>query len=85
MVTYTSRMSISSSRHLCPAAIAFLDPPYDQEREYTAAMELLAAKPPELVIVQHSVRFALPERYGSLSRYRMARQGDNVLSFFGVE
>jgi 16S rRNA (guanine966-N2)-methyltransferase len=64
------------------ASIVFLDPPYDQEREYTAAMELLAASPPELTIVQHSVHFVLPEQYGPLARYRTVRQGDNVLSFF---
>ena len=68
-----------------PAAIVFLDPPYDQEREYTAAMELLAAHPPELTIVQHSVHFALPARFGVLNRYRTVRQGDNVLSFFAVD
>jgi 16S rRNA (guanine966-N2)-methyltransferase len=71
------------SKH--PASIVFLDPPYDQDREYTAAMELLAAKPPELTIVQHSVHFALPGRYGPLSRYRTVRQGDNVLSFFSTD
>ena len=65
-----------------PAAIVFLDPPYDQEREYTAAMELLAAHPPELAIVQHSVRFVLPEHYGALGCFRTVRQGDNALSFF---
>jgi len=71
------------------ADIVFLDPPYDQEREYTAALELLSGMPPEptpkLTIVQHSVRLALQDQYGSLRRFRMARQGDNVLSFFGVE
>ena len=71
------------SKH--PAAIVFLDPPYDQEREYTAALELLAAKPPELTIVQHSVHFDLPGRYGVLSRYRTVRQGDNILSFFSAD
>ncbi len=68
-----------------PAGIVFLDPPYDQEREYTAALELLSSKPPELTIAQHSVHFALPDRYGPLARFRSVRQGDNVLSFFGVE
>ena len=38
--------------------IVFLDPPYDQEREYAAALEQLAENPPRLTIVQHSVRFA---------------------------
>jgi len=63
--------------------IVFLDPPYDQEREYVAALDQLAEAPPPLVIVQHSVRFALAPAYGPLERKRELRQGDNVLSFYG--
>ena len=37
---------------------------------------------PKLVIVQHSVRFALEERYGDLVKTRTVRQGDNALSFY---
>ena len=66
----------------CRADIVFLDPPYDQEREYRAALELLGENPPGLVIVQHSVRFDLEESYGALSRTRTLKQGDNALSFF---
>ena len=62
----------------------FLDPPYDLEREYAAALELLARAPPALAVVQHSVRLALAESYGALRRTRMVRQGDNALSFFGA-
>ena len=62
--------------------IVFLDPPYRLEREYAAAMEALAAKPPALVIVQHDVRLVLAESYGALQRSRTLRQGDNVLSFY---
>lgn len=65
-----------------PAHIVFLDPPYDQEREYAAALEILAGNPPALAVVQHSVRFALAETYGALRRTRVVRQGDNALSFF---
>ncbi len=69
----------------CPrqsADIVFLDPPYDQEREYAAALEALAANPPALVIVQHSIRRQLPESAGRLHLTRTVRQGDNILSFF---
>jgi 16S rRNA (guanine(966)-N(2))-methyltransferase RsmD len=65
-----------------PAEFVFLDPPYDQEREYGAALEALSAARPRLVVAQHSVRFALQDRYGSLGEIRRVRQGDNVLSFF---
>jgi 16S rRNA (guanine966-N2)-methyltransferase len=65
-----------------PADIVFLDPPYDQEREYHGALDLLAEMHPRTVVAQHSVRFALPESHGGLTRTRIVRQGDNALSFF---
>jgi len=65
-----------------PADIVFLDPPYDQEREYHGALDLLAEMHPRLVVAQHSVRFALPESHSGLTRTRTVRQGDNALSFF---
>ncbi len=65
-----------------PAEIVFLDPPYDQEREYTAALDLLAQSHPPLTVVQHSIRLALPEESGPLRRVRTVRQGDNLLSFY---
>jgi 16S rRNA (guanine(966)-N(2))-methyltransferase RsmD len=68
------------------AQIVFLDPPYELEREYAAALETLGGgenePPPELVVVQHSIRLAIGDRYGSLARSRTLRQGDNALSFF---
>ncbi len=64
------------------AEIVFLDPPYDQDREYAAALEALTANPPAILVVQHSIRRQLPESAGALSLSRIVRQGDNVLSFF---
>ena len=64
------------------ADIVFLDPPYDLEREYGAALELLSEAPPSLVVAQHPVRLAIADAYGSLRRTRTAKQGDNALSFF---
>jgi 16S rRNA (guanine966-N2)-methyltransferase len=60
----------------------FLDPPYSQEREYLAALELLSQAAPELTVVQHSIRLQLADSFGSLVRSRMVKQGDNALSFF---
>ncbi len=37
---------------------------------------------PELAVVQHSIRLALNDQYGSPTRSRTLRQGDNALSFF---
>jgi 16S rRNA (guanine(966)-N(2))-methyltransferase RsmD len=64
------------------ADIVFLDPPYELEPEYAAAMEALAARPPALAIAQHPARFALAESYGPLRRRRVLKQGDNALSFY---
>jgi 16S rRNA (guanine(966)-N(2))-methyltransferase RsmD len=64
------------------ADIVFLDPPYDLEREYGAALELVSEAPPALVVAQHSVRLAIADAYGSLQRTRTVKQGDNALSFF---
>ena len=64
------------------ADIVFLDPPYDQDREYESALAALADNPPALAIVQHSIRRAMPETAGDLRLARTVRQGDNVLSFY---
>ena len=64
------------------ADIVFLEPPYDLEKEYGAALEALTEAPPPLVVVQHSVRFELSESRGPLRRTRRVKQGDNALSFF---
>ena len=62
----------------------FLDPPYSLEREYTAALDLLAETPLTLTVVQHSVRLALADSFGALRRTRVVKQGDNALSFFSA-
>jgi 16S rRNA (guanine966-N2)-methyltransferase len=63
--------------------IFFIDPPYELEGEYAAAMNQLGAMPPPLVIVQHSTHFGPQDAYAGLRRTRVLRQGDNVLSFYG--
>ncbi len=65
------------------ADIVFLDPPYEQEREYGSALAKLGESAPKLVIVQHDVRLKLNASYGALRQTRVLRQGDNCLSFFG--
>jgi 16S rRNA (guanine(966)-N(2))-methyltransferase RsmD len=65
--------------------IVFLDPPYESSKEYDLAMEALERREAPLVIVQHSSRFTLKEKYGKLRRYRQIKQGDNCLSFFERE
>jgi len=64
------------------ADIVFLDPPYPKDTEYQTALDVLSAKPPALTIVQHSVRYRIPDEYEALVRARTVKQGDNALSFF---
>ena len=67
------------------ADIVFLDPPYEKAVEYDSALSTLGAAPASgRVIVQHSSRVELKEEYGSLRRYRVLKQGNNALSFYGT-
>ena len=63
------------------ADIVFLDPPYELANEYEAALSAVPSAD-SMVIAQHSVRTALNPSYGSLSKVRSVRQGDNLLSFY---
>ncbi len=62
--------------------IAFIDPPYDQEKEYTDSLGVLAQSGCKLVIAQHSSKLTLESVYGALQKFRVLRQGDNSLSFY---
>ena len=62
-----------------PADIVFLDPPYEMQSEYAAALGQAQAP---LVIAQHSVRYDPGEVHGTLNRTRLLKQGDNALSFY---
>ena len=70
------------ARHL--PDMVFLDPPYQQEGEYGAALKVLGDVAPGLVLVQHSARMPLPETAGQLRRTRVLKQGDNCVTFFEV-
>jgi len=74
----------SANLHLggIEADFVFLDPPYPKEREYAASLDSMSARPPKLVVAQHSFRFVLDEEYGTLRRTRYLKQGDNALSFY---
>ena len=74
----------SAPAHLARFApdICFLDPPYDLDSEYAAALGVFGWMPPALVVAQHTVRLSLEETYGRLRRIRVLRQGDNAISFY---
>ena len=74
--------AVSNKVALHPCDVAFLDPPYDLEREYSVALHALGLAPPRLVVAQHSVRAKLRDEYDGLRRVRVLKQGDNALSFY---
>src|ERR1700679_3341827 len=43
------------------ADIIFIAPPYPKDTEYQTALDVISAKPAALTIVQHSVRYAIPD------------------------
>lgn len=74
-----------AARHLM-ADFIFLDPPYDDEEQQLLVLEFLDEShllaPQGLVIVEHSSRTELPERFSRLERMRVLEQGDATLSFY---
>ncbi|MGD0737839.1 MAG: 16S rRNA (guanine(966)-N(2))-methyltransferase RsmD [Terracidiphilus sp.] len=74
--------------------LVFLDPPYEAEEEYAAALGMLGGDaagllaPGALVIAEHRSRAGrkgrLEERYGKLERTRILEQGDAALSFYSA-
>jgi 16S rRNA (guanine966-N2)-methyltransferase len=74
-----------AKRHLI-ADFIFLDPPYDEGDEQLRVLEFLDAShlvaPQGFVIVEHSVKTELPERFDRLERRRLLEQGDAALSFY---
>lgn len=67
----------------------FLDPPYEEIREYHHVLRQLGRTPlissASLVIAEHSRHVELEDRYGSLARTRLLRHGDARLSFYRLK
>jgi 16S rRNA (guanine966-N2)-methyltransferase len=65
---------------------AFLDPPYEEIREYHHALRELARSGllgvNSIAIAEHSRFCTLEDRYGALSRTRLLKRGDSELSFY---
>src|SRR5215471_13731252 len=62
--------------------IGFIDPPYDRDDLYDAA---LAQFQGDLLILEHSRRKNLPEAAGRLKKIRSLVQGDAALAFYTPE
>jgi len=67
----------------------FLDPPYEEIREYHHALRQLGRgellHPTSLVMAEHSRHCLLEERYVRLVRTRLLRRGDAQLAFYRPE
>lgn len=65
--------------------LAFLDPPYGEEKALAALNDLAAAgilAPGAWVVAEHSRREHLPETAGSLARRELRRYGDTQVAFY---
>lgn len=61
---------------------AFIDPPYDQTREYAKSLLALSEIRCPVAIAQHASSLLLENEYGVMKKTRVLRQGDNSLSFY---
>ncbi|QHS50324.1 16S rRNA (guanine(966)-N(2))-methyltransferase RsmD [Edaphobacter sp. 12200R-103] len=68
--------------------LIFLDPPYEEEKEYSRVLNYLGEKGARIlaedarVIAEHRAKSELAESYGELERVRVLKQGDAALSFY---
>lgn len=69
-----------------PFDFVFLDPPYAAAEEYARVLRFLGSAPflaaGSVVIAEHHKKFDLPAHAGSLTRFRILKQGDAALSFY---
>jgi len=69
--------------------IVFLDPPYNEIREYHHVLRHLGrspvVKPDSMVVAEHSRHCVLEDAYAGLSRTRLLRHGDTQLSFYQLD
>jgi 16S rRNA (guanine(966)-N(2))-methyltransferase RsmD len=66
--------------------VVFLDPPYEEIREYHHTLRQLARglllMPSSIVVAEHSKHIQLEEDYLTLHRTRLLRHGDAQLAFY---
>jgi 16S rRNA (guanine966-N2)-methyltransferase len=96
VVSHPSRKNKDAARVGHPADtgvkfdLIYLDPPWDDAREYAATLGLLGGSAAGLlgagavVIAEHRRKERLEDRYGSLGRTRLLEQGDAALSFYAA-
>lgn len=69
-----------SSSTLPRAGLVFVDAPY-RDDELLAALDMIGAHAPALVVCEHHVKRRLPERIGGLVQARETRHGLTTLTF----
>ena len=62
--------------------IAFIDPPYEDTKEYTKSLLAVSETGCPFAIAQHASRAVLEDEYGAMKKTRVLKQGDNSLSFY---
>jgi RNA methyltransferase, RsmD family len=74
------------SEHAARFDFAFLDPPYDNEREYRSVLSALEKSPllaeSGILIAEHRKTFSLPATIGRVHQFRTLKQGDAALTFY---
>ena len=74
-----------------PLDIVYIDPPYEEESEYTQTLGFLGSTrgrallaPDAQVLVEHATKskFQLPQRAGALTQTRTYKQGDTTVTFY---
>jgi 16S rRNA (guanine966-N2)-methyltransferase len=70
--------------------VVFLDPPYEEAKEYSLTLEMLGGAAQGIlasgavVVAEHRRKQSLDEQYGNLKRTRVLEQGDAALSFYAA-
>ena len=85
----TPSLTVGLLPQLRPFDIIFFDPPY--AADYEAVLDCVGEHAAELlakggvIIVEHDKKKELREDAGQLKRYRVVKQGDSSLSFYGTD
>jgi len=78
----------SLARNSVAVDLIFLDPPYEEEKEYSRTLNFLGREGARIladnarVIAEHRAKLDLAESYGELEHVRVLKQGDAALSFY---
>jgi 16S rRNA G966 N2-methylase RsmD len=87
--TKSPKNVIQSEKNAAVFSVLYLDPPYEDAKEYEATLRQLGGSGFSLldagavVVAEQRRKEKLGDRYGSLARTRLLEQGDAALSFYG--